>query len=394
MRFATTSLPRPTPPRLQRATASLLALALVAALAACGTGAASAPAEAGPMPVPVSAPERRTVPVTLDLPGHVEATERVELRPRVSGTIEHIAFAEGARVRKGQLLVQIDPARYAAALAGAEAELREAEAQARLAAGEAERARRLVERQAISTEEAERQSAQAAVAAARRDAARAAVTRARLDLAHTRVRAPIDGRIGRAELTAGNLAGPDDRLAVLVADQRVYVRFDVAESALAGHDPAQWRARFTLPDAPGRSFEGTLAFLENEVDDGTGTVRARILLEGDAALVPGRYGQVRLSLGERRDALLVNETAIGADQGTRYVLVVDAKGKVQYRPVATGARIGTQRVIEQGLAPDERIVVAGLMGVRPGMTVAPQDTTRAAAAKTAPVSGKSARSEE
>jgi len=370
----------PSTPRLRRRAISLLALALTAALAACSAGEASTPAAAGPMPVPVASPERDTVPITLELPGHVEATERVELRPRVSGAIERVAFSEGARVRKGQLLVQIDPAPYAAVLAGAVAELREAEAQAHLASAEVARARRLAERQAISVEEAERREAQASVAAARRDAARAAVSRARIDLEHTRVRAPIDGRIGRAELTAGNLVGPNDRLAVLVADEEVYVRFDIAESAFSGHDPAGWRARFSLPEVPGRSFEGPLAFLENEVSEGTGTVRARIRLEGDAALLPGRFGQVRLVLGERKDALLISETAIGADQGTRYVLVVDAKGKVLYRPITTGARIGDRRVIEKGLDARDRIVVAGLMGVRPGMTVAPQDAAAMTAA--------------
>lgn len=360
-------------PNLRRAASSLLAAALALALAACSSGAANAPVAAGPMAVPVATPEMRTVPVTVELPGHVEATERVEVRARVPGTLERIAFEEGARVRKGQLLAQVDPARYAAALSSAEAELREAEAQAKLAAAEAARAGRLVERRAISDEEAERRVAQSAVTFARRDAARARAARARLDLEHTRVLAPINGRIGRAELTAGNLVGPEDRLAVLVADDQVYVRFDVAESALSGADIAQWRARFTLADAPGHAFEGQLAFLENEITAGTGTIRARISLDGHPALVPGRYGRVELVLGERKDALLVNETAIGADQGTRYVLVVDDKGTVQYRPVAAGARIGAQRVIEQGLAPDDRIVVAGLMGVRPGMTVAPQD---------------------
>lgn len=365
--------------RVRRSALPLLAAALATALAACSTGGASAPTSAGPMPVPVASPDRRTVPVTLDLPGHVEATERVELRPRVSGAIEQVVFTEGARVHKGQLLVQLDQAPYAAALAGAEAELRQAEAQARLAAVEAARAERLAGREAISVEEVERRTAQADVAVARRDAARAAVRRARLDLGYTRILAPIDGRIGRAELTTGNLVGPNDRLAVLVADQRVYVRFDVAESALSDHTPEQWRARFILPESPNQEFEGTLAFLENEVSSGTGTVRARIALEGHSALVPGRYGQVQLVLGERKDALLVGETAIGADQGTRYVLVVDGEGIVQYRPITTGARIGDQRVIEHGLSPHDRIIVAGLMGVRPGMTVAPQDVAAMAA---------------
>lgn len=368
---------RPLASRLRRAATPLLAASLLVALGACSTGEANAPGASGPMAVPVAMAEMRTVPVIADLPGHVEATKRVELRARVPGTLERIAFEEGSRVRKGQLLAQIDPARYVAALAGAEAELREAEAQVKLAAAESARATRLVERQAISAEEAERRASQAAIAAARRDAARARVARARLDLDHTRLLAPIDGRVGRAELTAGNLVGPDDRLAVLVADEQVYVRFDVAESALSSTDATQWHARFTLADAPGQVFEGKLAFLENEITAGTGTVRARISLDGHPALLPGRYGRVELVLGEHKDALLVAETAIGADQGSRYVLVVDDKGTVQYRPVTTGARFGGQRVIEQGLAPDDRVVIAGLMGVRPGMTVAPQDVAAA-----------------
>jgi multidrug efflux system membrane fusion protein len=378
--------------RLRRAAAPALALALAIALAACTRGEANDAAPAGPMPVPVAAPELRSIPLTIDLPGHVEAIERVELRPRVGGFVTRIAFREGARVQKGELLVQIDPAPYAAALAAAEANLRQAEAETRLAAGEAARARRLAEREALSTEEAERRAAQVDIASARRDAARAAVARAQLDLRHASVVAPIDGRIGRAEITTGNLVGQDDLLAVLVADDRVYVRFDVSEAVLGAHDHAQWTAEFVLPENPDQRFHGELAFLENELQAGTGTVRARVALPGDPALVPGRYGQLRLKLGEREKALLINETAIGADQGTRYVLVVDGDGTVQYRPITTGARIGHQRVVEAGLASADRIVVAGLIGVRPGMKVAPQDTA-AIATTSRPVGGR-AHSEE
>lgn len=386
------SLITPSSSRLRHTAMTLIAVAVATVLAACGTGEASAPDTAGPMSVPVAAPEIRSLPVTLELPGHVEATERVELRPQITGIIERVAYTQGAPVRKGQLLVQIDPAPYAAALAGAEADLREAQAQARLAAGEARRARSLAGRQAISTEEAERREAQAAVAAARRDAAVAAATRARLELGYTRVVAPIDGRIGRAELTAGNLVGPDDVLGVLVANDQVYVRFDIAESSLAGHDTSHWRARFTLPEAPDKVFDGSLAFIDNEISADTGTLRVRIALDGHPALIPGRYGQVQLILGEHKDALLVQATAIGADQGARYVLVVDSEGEVQYRPVTLGARVGDQRVIEQGLDASDRIVIAGLMGVRPGMTVAPQDVAATASAGSGPTSP--ARNEE
>ena len=125
-----------------------------------------------------------------------------------------------------------------------------------------------------------------------------------------------------------------------------------------------------LPEQPLRAFTGRLAFLDNEISAGTGTLRARLVLDGDPALIPGRYGAVQLQRGEFADAVLVEETAIGADQGTRYVLVVDAAGLVHYRPVVLGPRVGTQRVITEGLAASERIVTGGLMGVRPGMTVA------------------------
>jgi RND family efflux transporter MFP subunit len=365
------------------AIATAIAATLASVVAARGSGAAAAPA-AGPAPVTVAAPVRRAIPVERQFPGRVEAIERVELRPRVGGYVERVAFQEGARVRKGQLLVQIDPARYAAALAEAEAAHRQALAEADLASSEAARAVRLVERNAISAEEAERRRAQAEVAQARADAAAAAVARARLDLGHTRVLAPIDGRIGRAEITAGNLVGPDSRLAVLVADAAVYVNFDVDEATLARARAADWSASFALPDLPGRTFAGAVAFLENEFSAGTGTVRARMRIAGDPALVPGRFGEVTLRLGTDADALLVDEKALGADQGSRYLLVVGPDDTLLYRPVRTGPRIGGYRVIEEGLEPGERVVVNGLMRVRPGMPVAPQETPMSVAAGEAP----------
>lgn len=371
---------------MQRILIPAAAALLAALLAGCTDGVAEDAAPPAPPAVPVAQPEQADVPVLLELPGHVEPIERVEIEPRVAGHVLRVAFAEGARVRRGDLLVQIDPEPYEAALAAARAKLAEAEAQARLADAEAARAKRLAGRNALSAEEGERRAAQAAVASARRAAARAEVARAALDLRHARIVAPIDGRIGRAEVTAGNLVGPGDRLAVLVADARVYVRFDVPETALGAGAPAGWRARFVLAEAPDLAFEGPLAFLDNEVGAGTGTVRARIALDAHDALLPGRYGQVRLELGRREDALLVAETAIGADQGGRYVLVVGDDDRVAYRPVVLGPRVDGRRVVEQGLAPGERVVTSGLMAVRPGMAVAalPAAPDTVAAAPAAP----------
>ena len=361
---------------------SALAIALAAALAACSdVSGDNAPAAAERSPVTVATPVVRDVPVVRTYPGHVEAVERVELRPRVSGYIQSVDFKEGDVVRKGAVLVRIDPRPYAAAVAEAAASLAKARAEAELAEREQQRAERLLERQATSTEEAERRAAEAQVARASVAAAEAALARARLDLEHTSVVAPISGRIGRVEVTAGNLVSSADRLAVLVSSDALYVRFDVDEKAFAGTSPSDWTARFTLADAPGRKYEGPLAFLDNEVAAGTGTIRARIRVRRtDAALLPGRYGQVELVVGEHRDALLVDEKALGADQGARFLLVVGGQDTVEYRPVSIGPRIGPYRVIEQGLEPDERIVVTGLMRVRPGMPVAPREVAMAAAA--------------
>jgi RND family efflux transporter MFP subunit len=355
---------------------------LAATLTACSADSGdAAPTAAQPAPVTVAAPVVRDVPVVRSYPGHVEAVERVEVRPRVSGYIQSVNFKEGEVVHKGAVLLRIDARPYAAAVAEAEAALAKAEAEAALAERERRRAMRLLERQAASGEEAERRAAEAQVARSAVAAATAALARARLDLEHTKVIAPIAGRIGRAEVTAGNLVNSDDRLAVLVSNDDLYIRFDIDEKSLAGTSPADWTARFTLPEATGRVYEGPLAFLDNEVAAGTGTLRARMRVrKPDETLVPGRYGQVQLVIGERRNALLVDEKALGADQGARFLLVMGRDDTLEYRPVSVGSRVGPYRVIEQGLEPGERVVVTGLMRVRPGMPVAAREIAMAEAA--------------
>lgn len=348
-----------------------LTLALVAAVAACpGVSGEEAPAAITRSLVTVATPVVRDVPVVYRYPGHVEAVERVEVRPRVSGYIQSIEFREGDLVRKGEVLVRIDPRDYLTAVAEADAFLAKAKAEATLADREQQRAQRLLQRQAIAGEEAERRFAEVQVARAAVAAAAASLKKAHLDLERTRVTSPINGRIGRAEVTAGNLVSSADRLAVLVSNDSLYVRFDVDEKAFGDTQPQEWRARFTLPASPGQVYEGSLAFLDNEMTPGTGTIRARVrVAKPDAALVPGRYGHVDLFVGQRDDALLVDEKALGADQGTRYLLVVGPEETLEYRPVNIGSRVGPYRVIESGLERGERIVVTGLMRVRPGMLV-------------------------
>lgn len=381
------------PSRLRQAgtvARTLMTLGVGAIVAACSDASGDgAPPADGRSPVTVAAPLMRDVPVVRSFPGHVEAIERVELRPRVSGYIDSIEFAEGDFVRKGAVLFRIDARRYAAAVSEAEAALARAQAEHGLAQSERARVERLLARQAASREEAERLAAEELVASASIKAAEAALIRARLDLEHANVRAPISGRIGRAEVTAGNLVDADDRLAVLVSSGELYVYFDVDEKALAGTDPQDWVARFSLPEVPGKIYEGPLAFLDNQVIAGTGTIRARLrIAKPDPTLVPGRYGHVELVLGEREDALLVDEKALGADQGARYLLVVGPDGKLEYRPVSIGPRVGPYRVVERGIGADERIVVTGLARVRPGMPVEPREISMAAAAGDAATDGR------
>lgn len=357
-------------------------LILLAALAFAAVGCNSAPpqapanASATAVPAPVARPVVQTVPLTRPYPAEVEAIERVELRPQIGGALEAVQFQEGARVSRGQVLFRIDPRPFRALLAEAEAALAQADTEARTAIREAERASRLLERRAIPEEEAERRQAAAEAGTARVAAARAAVDRARLNLGYTEVKAPISGRIGRAEVTRGNLVGPETRLAVLVATDPVYVRFDVDENTIAtraGAPGRGWRVRFTLPGST-QSFPAEIAFVENEIGRGTGTLRVRARLANPAGtVIPGMYGTATLTFGEQPDALLVREEAIGADQGQRFVLALGKDNVVQYRPVTLGARVDGLRVVTSGLNAEDRIVVNGLYRLRPGATVAPQN---------------------
>lgn len=348
----------------------IAALVITAALAlsACSPDTVAAQEAAQPVPASVATPVVRDVAVTQSHPAHVEAIERVELRPQVSGYLDAVTFREGARVTRGEVLFRIDPRPYAAALAEAEAALAQAEADAEATLKEGSRATRLVEKKAISQEDADRRKASAGVATARIASARAAVERARLDLSFTEVRSPITGRIGRAEVTRGNLVSPQTRLAVVVTTDPVYVRFDVDENTLASHlgsGHGRWRVAFN-------GMPAEVAFVENEIGRGTGTLRVRARLPNpNGSVIAGMYGTATLTLAEEKNAILVRDEAIGADQGQRFVLVVGPGNTLEYRPVILGAREGSLRVVKSGLGATDKVVVNGLFRLRPGMPVKP-----------------------
>jgi multidrug efflux system membrane fusion protein len=370
----------PTQPLL-KPLAALLLPGVAAVLAACSP-AQSSNAPAAPPPVTVQLPEQTSLPETYEHIGRVEAIQQVDVRPRVSGQITEIAFAEGSTVARGDVLVRLDARPYQAAAERARAALAKARAEADLAALEAQRAVALQERGAISKEDAQRRQANAAVAAAQAQAAQAALTAAQLDLEFTTIRAPIAGRIGRADVGVGNLVSADPGarpITTLVSSGAVYVAFDVNDALAARVLQARGAGkstgpRVTLTSAAGEPLDvpAELAFADNKVGAGTGTLRLRARAVAPQ-LAPGAFVRVTLAFDAATPALLIDDRAIGVDQDKRFVLVVDGEGKVAYRPVELGARRGQQRVIARGVAPDERVIVDGLAFARPGMQVTPQE---------------------
>ena len=357
-------------------------------LSACSPDAAQAAvtqgAPAGPE-VSVAEVLERQITNYQEFTGRVEAVERVELRPRVSGYIEAVAFREGAEVKKGDVLFAIDPRPYEAALKRAEADLARAGSAFRQAQSESERAVKLLELRALSQEEYDARTSGFEKARADVQAAQAAVDAAQLDLSFTKVRAPISGVVGRAEVTAGNfVASGQTLLTRLVSVDPVYVRFEGDEAAYlrqaqysrengnAQKDTLQpvWVG---LANEDGYPHRGELVFTDNELDAQTGTISARARLANRERLfTPGLFARVRLGEGATYPAILVEDRAIGTDQTRRFVYVVKPDNTLEFRQVELGSLHEGLRVVRAGLAPGERIVVNGLMRVRPGIAITPQ----------------------
>ncbi|MBD9375785.1 efflux RND transporter periplasmic adaptor subunit [Pseudoxanthomonas sp. PXM04] len=363
--------------------ASVLSLAI---LAGCSGGQASETGAPPPPSVSVAPVLIKPVSQWDEFSGRIEAIENVELRPRVSGYIDRVNYTEGQEVKKGEVLFTIDARSYRAELARAQAELARARTQAELGRSEAERARKLSELQAISTEEYEQRRSAAAQAQANVAAAQAAVDSARLNLEWTQVRAPIDGRAGRALVTAGNLVTAGDSASVLTtlvsldkvhvhfdADERAFLRY--AEMARKGERPSERDGKVpvqvALADDQGFPYNGTVDFLDNQVDRSTGTIRARAVLDNkDRLFTPGLYARVRLLGSGEFKAALIDDKAVLTDQDRRYVYVVDKEGKAQRRDVKLGRMVQGLRIVEQGLVAGDRVIISGVQKVFfPGMPV-------------------------
>jgi RND family efflux transporter MFP subunit len=376
-------------PSLHSRVAVMALLGLTAAspllLTACSPEAAHAAAAQAPTAPQVSVATvlERQITDFQEFTGRIEAVERVDLRPRASGYVESVAFREGADVRKGEVLFVIDPRPYAAALKRAQAELVRAQSASRQAQSERERAVKLLALRALSQEEFDARSSGSEKAAADVQAAQAAVDAAELDLEFTRVRAPISGVVGRAEITAGNFVNRGETLLTrLVSIDPVYVRFEGDEAAYLRQADArrvQAGAHGTPPvsiglaNEEGYPHQAVMVFTDNELDSATGTIRARARLGNrDRLFTPGLFARVRLGEGASHPAVLIEDSAIGTDQTRRFVYVVKADNTVEYREVEPGALHEGLRVVRHGLADGERIVVNGLQRVRPGATISPQ----------------------
>lgn len=339
------------------------------------------------VPVSVATVERRETGLWHDFSGRLEAVERVEIRSRVSGAVQSVHFREGGLVRKGDLLITIDPDPYKAEVERLRAEVAAAETRVAFARKERDRAQQLQQsnRGTISQSVVDQRVSAHTEAVANLRAAQAGLQAAQLNLGYTEIRAPISGRVGRLEITAGNLvaAGPGAPvLTTLVSVDPIYAGFDVNERIVSAalRDLAAQGAPAAIERIPVRmgtgdsEHEGQLQLIDNAVDARSGTVRVRAQFGNpEGLLMPGQF--VRLSMGEARAVplLVVAERAIGTDQDKKFVLVVDGENRVGYREVALGAATGDGlRVVTGGLEAGERIVVNGLHRVRPGAVVAPQ----------------------
>jgi len=387
----------------RRLLAVVLAVLAVTGISAAVFGVSSSSAQPGATepqatPVSVATVVQSDVSAWDEFSGRLEAVERVDIRSRVAGNIQSVHFREGALVKKGDLLLTIDPAPYAADVERADAQVAAAQARVTQAKGEQERSQRLWSEQAISKREFDERTNGKGEADANLRAAQAALQTAQLSLGYTQVRAPVSGRVGKLEVTVGNLvaAGPGAPvLTTLVSVSPIYASFDADEQVVAkalkdvgGNGGPASRNLERIPVQMGTAastdtpFEGKLQLVDNQVDARSGTVRARAVFDNkDGQLMPGQFARIRMGQATKGTALLINERAVGTDQNKKFVLVVGADNKAVYREVTLGANINGLRVVKAGLAANERIVVNGLQRIRPGALVAPQTVEMSAKAE-------------
>jgi len=340
------------------------------------------------VPVTVADVKAREITIWEEFSGRLEAVDRVQIRSRVAGSIFSVDFREGALVEAGDLLFTIDPAPYEAAVAQREGQVELAETQLKLARLELDRGNQLIKNRTISQSILDQRQNAYAEAQANLRTAKAALRAARLELGYTRVLAPVSGRVGKIEITVGNLVAAGSAspaLTTLVSVDPIYASFNASEDLVSRvladlpHTDSAVPPLEMVPveietsAASGHPVKGKLQLVDNQVDATSGTIGVRAIFDNPGGrLIPGQFVRIRLGEPKPESKILISERAIGTDQDKKYVYVVGADNKVAYRPVELGRAAEGARIVNSGLEPGEKIVVNGLQRIRSGALVDPQ----------------------
>jgi multidrug efflux system membrane fusion protein len=363
----------------------LAPLAVIVVAAGCVQTAAQ-PGPPPPPQVTVASVIERDVTEWDEFTGRLQAVDSVEVRPRVSGLIAAVRFQEGAIVRRGDPLFEIDPRPFQAEVDRLRAELNRTRATGQRAASELQTAERLRAENAIAKEEHDRRAAFAQESTAQSAAVEAALRAAELNLEFTKVTSPIDGRVGRAIVTAGNLvsSGPgeatllttvvslDPVYAYFDADEQIFLKYSASGHGARGRQGSELAIRMALANDEGFPRVGRLDFLDNQLDGSTGTIRARaVFRNSDGQLTPGLFVRLHLAGTKSYRGVLIQDRAVGTDLSKKFVYVVGPKNDVQYRAVTLGPIVDGLRVVRSGLEAGESVIVNGLQRVRPGAQITP-----------------------
>jgi RND family efflux transporter MFP subunit len=365
--------------------------AMVAAAFLCGCHQQTATPVLPPVGVTIAKPIEREIVTYAEFTGNTAAVKSVDIRARVSGYLDKIGFEEGAVVKAGAMLFVIGPRPYQAALDLAQANVEQAQAQLELAESNFSRAEDLQKKGVISPQDYETQSANRAQASASLLANQASLETAKLNLEFTQVRSPIDGRTSIYNYTLGNLISGGDTtssgiLTSVVSLDPMYVYFNVEERGLLAYqemvrtgkvmytEEGKAPVEMQLANETGYPHKGFIDFVDNRVDPATGTIRVRgSFANKDGFLRPGLFAQIRIPASPKFKALLISDLAVGYDQGQPIVYIIGEDDVAKANPVKLGALSEGLRVVESGLAPGDRVIVDGIVRLRPGVKVAPHE---------------------
>ncbi len=341
------------------------------------------------LPVTVSKPRVETITEWDEFTGQFEAVDSVEIRARVSGYLDKIGFEDGQMVKKGDMLFVIDPRPFEIALKSAQSSLASANARVALAKQQLGRAETLKQKDFTSQATLDQRQQEAVSAAADAQVAQSAINSAQLNLDFTRIEAPLDGRIGRHEVSLGNLitggdGGETTLLTTIVSLDPIRLVFDMSESDYLAYQRREQEGKMAskreslpveahLMDETDWTLKGQMDFVNNQVDRSSGTIRARAVFPNPGMLItPGQFGRIRITGSEPHEAILIPDSAIVSDQSKKVVMTVDAQGKVVPKMIRPGPNYRGLRIVRSGLSKDDVIIIDGLLRARAGATVGPE----------------------